>query len=619
MASSRACGAARRPDLDGYNALLGRAIVGGHDPDNVILMEIDPSHQKTLADFLLTERCSVSAPLTSGDSQGRQASLVRPRRPPDPIHRIYNRAIVDELQRKRIPLAFDFRDDLEVEWAGHPNGYFRISKFSIPYLRHPVRAADACFWISCAISAGHPQLRAEAAVFVRRSGRGGWPGARRNRSRSRRARRKYILQERVDFAPVIDTPHGPTKTEMRIMYIWLDQLLRGEHHRPHGPRRQMGVDHNKNLEWVGASAGFLSMTILCLASYEKGHEFLRECKRQGWTVVLVTAESIRNKAHWPDGRHRRDLLSAGRRPALEPGAHAQRRQLPGAHARLRPHRAAGRFRRRDWPPCCASTCASPAWARPPPAISATSSPCAAGRGSGAERPDFIHVLNHGASGAVLERVPAPWVLKPRSMAGAIGIRKFTRADEFWGIVESLGDEQSNYLLERFVPGDIFHVTPSCRSARSSSPSPAVRTPPLEVSHGGGIFTTRTLERDSDDGAALLAENERVLVALGLVRGVSHTEYILGREDGRDYFLETSARVGGAHIAELVEAATGINLWAEWAKVEIAGGKAPYSPPAPRAGLRRAHRFARAPGASRHHRNSTTRKSSGACPRSTMSG
>jgi biotin carboxylase len=106
-------------------------------------------------------------------------------------------------------------------------------------------------------------------------------------------------------------------------------------------------------------------------------------------------------------------------------------------------------------------------------------------------------------------------------------------------------------------------------------------PPMEVSHQGGIFVTRTLERDSEDAQRLLTENRRAMAALGMLRGVSHTEFIKGREDGCIYFLETSARVGGAHIADLVEAATGLNLWAEWAKIELAGGDSPYRPPDPK--------------------------------------
>jgi biotin carboxylase len=324
------------------------------------------------------------------------------------------------------------------------------------------------------------------------------------------------------------------------------------------------------------------MTILCITSYEKGHDFLRECNRQGWTVVLITAESIRDKAHWPmeaideifylpdDGQkwnplHMRNAVSYLARTRvfdrivalddfdIELGAMIREHlRIPGmgeTTARYFRDKLAMRMRAAE---------------------------------TGLNVPEFIHVLNHAQLARFLDRIPPPWVLKPRSSAGAIGIRKVHSKDEFWGIVESLGDEQSGYLLERFVPGDIFHVD-TIMSEREIvfAIASGYGTPPLQVAHGGGIFTTRILERDCDTARRLLEENRRVLAALGLLRGVSHTEYIVGREDGRVYFLETSARAGGAHIADLVEAATGINLWAEWAKVEIAGGKAPYAPPAPR--------------------------------------
>jgi len=153
------------------------------------------------------------------------------------------------------------------------------------------------------------------------------------------------------------------------------------------------------------------------------------------------------------------------------------------------------------------------------------------------------------------------------------------AGELWPLIEALGDMQSHYLLERFVPGDIFHVDTIVYEAQILfAIASGYGRPPMEVSHGGGIFTTRILERDSDNARRLVEENARVMETLGMLRGVSHTEFIKAHEDGRIYFLETSARVGGAHIADLVEAAAGINLWAEWAKIEIAGGKAPYRVP-----------------------------------------
>jgi len=324
------------------------------------------------------------------------------------------------------------------------------------------------------------------------------------------------------------------------------------------------------------------MTILCLASYEKGHEFLRECKRQGWTVVLLTSQSLQNTAHWPmeaideifyipDTQQEWDRTQTRNAVAYLARTRVFDRIVPlddfdvEVAAMLREHMRV---------PGMGETTAH--YFRDKLAM----------RMKAAEAeipiPDFVHVLNHGEVAAFMERVPAPWVLKPRSMAGAIGIKKIHSAQELWSVVEALGDEQSRYLLERFVPGDIFHVDSILyeREVRFAIAS-GYGKPPLEVSHGGGIFTTRILERDSDTSRRLLAENERVMAGLGMLRGVSHTEYIVGRDDGRVYFLETSARVGGAHIADLVEAATGINLWAEWAKVELAGGKAEYAPPVPR--------------------------------------
>jgi biotin carboxylase len=196
-------------------------------------------------------------------------------------------------------------------------------------------------------------------------------------------------------------------------------------------------------------------------------------------------------------------------------------------------------------------------------------------------PAFVHVLNDNRLREFCQRVPVPWILKPRHMAGAIGLRKIFGQDEMWAVTEALGPERSYYLLEEFVAGDVYHVDSivSERAVVVAIPS-RYGTPPFDVSHSGGVFTTRVLDSASAEARDLVALNERVLRALGLVRGVSHTEYIRGA-DGRFVFLETSARVGGAHIAELVEAAAGFNLWSEWAKIEIAGGKSPYMPPTAR--------------------------------------
>jgi biotin carboxylase len=324
------------------------------------------------------------------------------------------------------------------------------------------------------------------------------------------------------------------------------------------------------------------MTILCLASYDKGHDFIRECKRQGCTVLLLTSLSIKDQAtfpaeaideifYMPDDEHKWDRTQLINAVSYLARTHPLDRIVAlddfdvEVAAMLREHLRVpgmGETTVRHFRDKLAMRMKA--------------------REEGLNVPDFIHVLNHASLCEFMDRVPGPWVLKPRSMAGAIGIKKVHDQDEFWAIVDALGDMQSHYLLERFVPGDIFHVdTIVYENEVLFAIASGYGRPPMEVSHTGGIFTTRILERDSEDARSLLSENARVMHALGLLRGLSHTEFIKAHDDQRIYFLETSARVGGAHIADLVEAATGINLWAEWAKVEIAGGKAPYHPPEPR--------------------------------------
>jgi biotin carboxylase len=200
------------------------------------------------------------------------------------------------------------------------------------------------------------------------------------------------------------------------------------------------------------------------------------------------------------------------------------------------------------------------------------------REAGLDVPDFIHVLNHDELRAFLARVPAPWVLKPRLLAGAIGIKKLQTADDFWRTVEALGDEQSAYLLERFVPGDVYHADSIVDDYQVLfAIASRYGTPPLQVSHEGRVFTTRTLPRDSAEEGAVLDMNARLLEAFGYKMGISHSEFIRAA-DGRLYFLETSARVGGAHIVDLVEAASGLNLWAEWARLEARREGHPYALP-----------------------------------------
>ena len=243
-------------DWEGYKQLLKRAIVGDHNPHNVILMEIDPQHQKTLPDFLLTEKLlgiktvSITAIKKVGSFLFYEDGSQR-----IPIRRIYNRAIVDELVRKDLKLAFRFTDDLEVEWAGHPNWFFRMSKFSLPFLQHEC-VPKAWFLDRVERAPDHLENYVIKPLFSF-AGLGVIMNPRKEDLAAipKEKHSQYLLQERMNFEPVIETPLGRTKAEVRIMYIWLEELLPVMTIIRMGRGLMMGVDHNRNLEWVGSSAG----------------------------------------------------------------------------------------------------------------------------------------------------------------------------------------------------------------------------------------------------------------------------------------------------------------------------------------------------------------------------
>jgi biotin carboxylase len=205
--------------------------------------------------------------------------------------------------------------------------------------------------------------------------------------------------------------------------------------------------------------------------------------------------------------------------------------------------------------------------------------------AGVRVPEFIGVFHYDRLREFLARVPPPWLLKPRAEASAMGIKKLQHADEVWPLLDSLGDRQSYYVLEQFVPGDVFHVDGLVWEGELLFAVPhQYGRPPMEVYHGGGVFVTRTLDWDAPATQELLEFNGRLLRALGAVRGATHAEYIRAHHDGQIYFLECAARVGGANIAEAMEFATGLNLWAEWAKMEVAGLRGePYRLPEARRG------------------------------------
>jgi len=192
------------------------------------------------------------------------------------------------------------------------------------------------------------------------------------------------------------------------------------------------------------------------------------------------------------------------------------------------------------------------------------------QGSGFLVPEFCRVLNYDELRAYMEHVTGPWLLKPRSEASALGIRKIEDPEQLWRALDDLGDRQSYFLLEQFVPGDIFHVDSIVSEGKVVfSVAHQYGRPPMQVMHEGGVFTTRTVDRASLDWAELTALNAKLAPSLGMVRGVTHAEYIKAHADGRFYFLEIAARVGGAFISDLIEASTGVNLWREWARLEVA--------------------------------------------------
>jgi biotin carboxylase len=319
-----------------------------------------------------------------------------------------------------------------------------------------------------------------------------------------------------------------------------------------------------------------SLTFLCITTYEKGQDFMRECARQGCRVILLTAEKLR-EADWPreiltdtfylpDGISLSEIVSAvthlARSRKLDRIVALDEYDMETA-ATLREHlripgmglttmryfrdKLAMRMRALD---------------------------------RHVRVPDFVPVVNHEDVRYYLEHVPGPWVLKPRQEASSIGIKKIHAPSELWPVLDQLGDKQSSYLLERFLPGDVFHVDSvvSENDVVFANVSQYGK-PPMNVAQGGGIFTTFTVPRGSECDQGLRAINRELIVALGLVRGVAHAEFIQAHADGEFYFLECAARVGGAYINEMVEAATGLNLWREWARVEVAGGDGSYKLPA----------------------------------------
>jgi len=317
------------------------------------------------------------------------------------------------------------------------------------------------------------------------------------------------------------------------------------------------------------------LTFLCITTYEKGQEFMRECKRQGCRVLLLTAEKLRN-ADWP----RESLDDAFYLPEDIPipdivnaVSHLARQQKLDRIVALDEFDMETSATLREHLRIPGMGLTTMRYFRDKLAM----------RMRALDRhvrvPDFVPAVNHEDIRYYFEHVPEPWVLKPRQEASAIGIKKINDPAELWPLLEQLGDKQSTYLLEKFVPGDVFHVDSVVSENEVVFANVSqYGKPPMNVAHGG-VFTTFTVPRGSEADSALHEINRDLMSALGLVRGVAHAEFIRAHAGGQFYFLECAARVGGAYINEMVEAATGLNLWREWARIEISGGDGSYKLPA----------------------------------------
>ncbi len=321
----------------------------------------------------------------------------------------------------------------------------------------------------------------------------------------------------------------------------------------------------------------IPLTVLCISSYEKGHDFIRESKDQGCKVILLTSKSLEH-ASWPKESideifyipdknkewNMRDVIYGvsfmARHIKIDRIVALDDFDVEKA-ASLREHLRIGGM---------GDTTAR--YFRDKLAMRARA------KDTGIPVPDFIHVLNHDDINNFASTVPFPYMIKARLLAGAYGLKKVNNPQEMWEHINALGDEQSFYLMERFVKGNVYHVDSIIyeREVKFALAS-KYGTPPFEVAHEGRVFTSFSLHENDDDAKEVLELNKRLMIALGMVRGVSHSEFIKG-EDGKFYFLETSARVGGANLSLLVEAATGINLWREWAKIEILKGEREYKLP-----------------------------------------
>lgn len=315
------------------------------------------------------------------------------------------------------------------------------------------------------------------------------------------------------------------------------------------------------------------LNIICFATFFKGGDFMRECKAQGCNVILVTKEKMLDE-DWP-----RDVLDevfalpndAPVELFLDLVAHIAKNRKTDRIVALEEFDVvvAALAREHLCLPGMSSSTAKTFRDKYSMAVKA--------RNAGLTVPEFVPAINHEEIADYLNRVPPPWVLKPRSDVSAIGIRKLDNADDVWKAIdelnkrEALRERASYHVLARFIAGEVFHVDSLVSDGRVAFAGVnKYGRPPLQVAHGGGAYISQTIPHDAPEKKKLLEINRRLIKAMRMETGATHAEFIKSNADGDFYFLEIASRVGGAYIADVLEAASGINLWREWAKLEVGG-------------------------------------------------
>ena len=313
------------------------------------------------------------------------------------------------------------------------------------------------------------------------------------------------------------------------------------------------------------------LNIICLATYFKGVDFIRECKAHGCNVVLITKEKMLNE-DWP-----RDSLDdlyavpndAGPPLFIDLVAFLSKRMKVDRVIALEEFDVVTAALIREHL-CIPGLSASDAKVFRDKLLMAVRS-----QKAGITVPDFVPLINPDDISHYMETIPAPWVIKPRSDVSAIGIKKVDQPEQVWQTIEemnkreNLRERASYYVLARFIAGEVFHVDSVVNRGKVAfSGVNQYGRPPMQVAHQGGAYISRTVLHGSTDEKTLVDINKKLVKALGLEHGATHAEFIKSMEDGRFYFLEIAARVGGAYIADVLEAASGINLWREWARIEV---------------------------------------------------